>query len=188
MTEIGTLTDNPDTQDDKAFLPAHRPLILTAEMEEAAQVRFDRLRRLHFPSERNWLSAHLTLFHALPGEERVTIEQHLTELTAGVGPITTSVEGVRFLGNGVAFALSSGALQDLRAAFAHRWRDWLTRQDQQGFRPHVTVQNKVSPETARALQARLSEDFAPWDFAVTGLRLWHYDGGPWEPAAHVSFS
>ena len=42
------------------------PLIVTALLDEAAQQRFDRLRRSHFPPERNHLDAHLTLFHRLP--------------------------------------------------------------------------------------------------------------------------
>ncbi|KQS65363.1 hypothetical protein ASG39_08975 [Rhizobium sp. Leaf371] len=179
------MTDNETQHGDDGRLPhvSYRPLILTAEMEATAQEHFDFLRARHFPPERNWLSAHITLFHALPGAERAAIEQHLDEATAGLRPIAATVETVRLLGNGVAFALSSPALEGLRAALVQRWSPWLTRQDQQGFRPHVTVQNKVSPDTARALQASLSEDFAPWDFAVTGLRLWHYAGGPWEPAA-----
>ena len=45
------------------------PLIVTLLLEEAAQQRFDRLREQHFPPERNHLAAHVTLFHALPGEQ-----------------------------------------------------------------------------------------------------------------------
>ncbi|PYE46870.1 2'-5' RNA ligase [Rhizobium sp. PP-F2F-G20b] len=179
------MAESEDEQRDEARSTDvdRRPLIVTVEMEAAAQAYFDHLRSQHFPPERNWLSAHITLFHALPGDEREAIAQHLAQAVAERSPITVTVERVRFLGNGVAFALSSPALQGLRASLAQRFQPWLTRQDQQGFRPHVTVQNKVSAETARTLQATLSEDFAPWDFTVTGLSLWHYDGGPWEKAA-----
>lgn len=163
-----------------------RPLILTAGMEDAAQNHFDRLRQQHFPPERNWLSAHITLFHALPGAEREAVELHLARASSGLRPLIVTVERVRYVGNGVAFSLSSPALQGLRASLAQCFQPWLTRQDQQGFRPHVTVQNKVSPETARALETKLSADFMPWSFTVTGLRLWHYDGGPWEKAADFS--
>jgi hypothetical protein len=44
------------------------PLIVTLLLDDAAQARFDRLRAAHFPSARNHLAAHVTLFHALPGE------------------------------------------------------------------------------------------------------------------------
>jgi hypothetical protein len=47
------------------------PLIVTALLDEAAQERFDRLRREHFPPERNHLAAHLTLFHRLPDDPEV---------------------------------------------------------------------------------------------------------------------
>lgn len=179
------MAERADQQRDAVFSADgdRRPLILTAGMEDAAQAHFDHLRNLHFPPERNWLSAHITLFHALPGEEREAVAQHLAQAVAGGSPITVTVESVRFLGNGVAFALSSVGLQDLRARLADRFHPWLTRQDQQGFRPHVTVQNKVPAETARTLQATLADEFTPWDFTVTGLCLWHYDGGPWETAA-----
>ena len=93
-----------------------------------------------------------------------------------------SATGVRSLGRGVAFVLESPRLGALRAELARRWGAWLTPQDRQAFRPHVTVQNKVSPADARALLERLQAGFAP--FAVEGraLALWHYRGGPWEAA------
>ena len=45
-----------------------QPLVVTLLLEESAQARFDRLRAEHFPAERNHVQAHVTLFHALPGE------------------------------------------------------------------------------------------------------------------------
>ena len=43
------------------------PLVVTLQMGEEAAARFTDLRRTHFPAHRNWLDAHVTLFHALPG-------------------------------------------------------------------------------------------------------------------------
>ena len=40
---------------------------------------FDRLRELHFPPERNYLSAHLTLFHKLPGKRATEISAEIRE-------------------------------------------------------------------------------------------------------------
>jgi len=48
-------------------------LILTLALDGEAFALFDRLRREHFPPERNVVPAHVTLFHALPGEERAAI-------------------------------------------------------------------------------------------------------------------
>jgi hypothetical protein len=61
-------------------LGAAQPLILTLQMDERSQERFDRLRELHFPPERNYLSAHLTLFHKLPGERETEISTDLREV------------------------------------------------------------------------------------------------------------
>ena len=74
--------------------------------------------------------------------------------------------------------LASGA--HLRARLAERFHGMLTPQDGHAPRLHVTVQNKVSPEVARALQAALSPSIEPRDFAFRGLALHRYRGGPWE--------
>ena len=55
------------------------------------------------------------------------------------------------------------------------------------WRPHVTVQNKVTPELARALQKELQATFAPFEVEGVGLSLWRYLGGPWEQLAVYSF-
>ncbi len=95
--------------------------------------------------------------------------------------------GVRFLGRGVAFELSSGELAQLRGLLADAWEPWLTPQDRQRHRPHVTVQNKVAPDVARELHARLTASFVPGPVRARGLGLWRYLGGPWEPVAELPF-
>jgi len=45
-----------------------QPLILTLKLDEESQAFFDKQRALYFPPERNFLKAHLTLFHQLPDE------------------------------------------------------------------------------------------------------------------------
>ena len=185
MTAVDRSRDEESATDDARMERAvdTRPLIVTARMDPQAQAMFDALRRAHFPPERNWLSAHITLFHALPGLERALIEEVLRDATKASGPWAAEVKGVRFLGNGVAFNVESADLTDMRCSIAMRLAPWLTRQDQQGFRPHVTVQNKVKADVARALLQTLSAEFTPWSFAITGLDLWHYDGGPWGKAS-----
>ena len=59
------------------------PLILTLVLDAASQAFFDRLRRQHFPPERNVLDAHLTLFHALDGEQEQAI---LADIRSAVEP------------------------------------------------------------------------------------------------------
>jgi 2'-5' RNA ligase len=163
------------------------PLILTLALDQTAQDAFDALRQQHFPPERNHLAAHVTLFHKLPAAALDEVSQ---DLAAGAdrAPFAVSVSGLRLLGGGVAFDLQSPELVQLRADLAERWQAWLTPQDRQGFRPHVTVQNKVEPAQARALHARLSAGFAPWTAQAQGLLLWRYLGGPWAPVQNFPFA
>ena len=98
-----------------------------------------------------------------------------------------AVTGVRLLGRGVAYRLASPELTELRGRLAAGWEPWLTRQDRHRHAPHVTVQNKVDPEVARRLHADLAATFEPERVPATGLGLWRYLGGPWEPLARYPF-
>ena len=162
------------------------PLIVTLLLDDAAQQRFDRLRAAHFPVERNHLKAHVTLFHALPGDQLPEVRRALAA-AADRPAFDVAVTGVRFLGRGVALDLGAPELTALRTALAAGFDPWLTRQDRQWSRPHVTVQNKVEPDVARALHARLTAAFVPETVPARGLGLWHYLGGPWEPAGEFAF-
>lgn len=164
----------------------YRPLILTAQPEPAAAARLDALRRKYFPPERNQLRAHITLFHALPGSEADAVVRQVQALARGHGPITVEVPGLRSLGGGVALALRSPVLEALRAELAHSFAGVLTAQDAQGFRAHVTIQNKVTAAVARATLAQLTAAFEPWSFEVTGIGIWRYAGGPWEAVKVVA--
>nr|WP_208382922.1 2'-5' RNA ligase family protein [Modestobacter marinus] len=162
-------------------------MIVTLLLDDAAQQRFDRLRAAHFPAERNHLQAHVTLFHALPGEHRAAVGRELAAVAARPA-FEVAVSGVRFLGRGVALDLTSPQLLALRAGLADAFDPWLTRQDRQWSRPHVTVQNKVAPDVARALHAELTASFRPETVTARGLGLWRYLGGPWAAEAEHPFS
>jgi 2'-5' RNA ligase len=168
--------------------PTPDPLILTLQMEEGAFAHFDGLRRRHFPERLNHIPAHATLFHHLPGPDEAGIAAILEELTRSRDAPDVAVTGLRFTGRGVAYVLESQALSSLRAELARRFADVLTAQDRQGWRPHVTVQNKVRPEEARALHAALEQSFAPFRFQASGLLLWRYLGGPWEQRGAFTFA
>ncbi len=162
------------------------PRIRTLALPAAAQARVERLRRLHFPPDRNMIPAHATLFHHLPGQEAEAVSDAVAARCA-VPPFAVAVPGLRFLGRGVAYALESPELAALRASLAREWDGWLTPQDRQGWRPHVTIQNKASPEAARALHANLQAAFAPFTVRAEGLDLWRYLGGPWEQQSRHPF-
>ncbi|MDP9097349.1 MAG: 2'-5' RNA ligase family protein [Pseudomonadota bacterium] len=166
---------------------AHQaPLILTLALADADQTRFDRLRALHFPPERNHLGAHVTLFHHLPGEDIGQVSATI-ERCSQSAPFPVAVTGLRSLGRGVAFSLASPELARLHRSLAQHFHADLTAQDRQSFRPHVTIQNKVAPADARALLAHLAAAFTPFEVHAVGLHLWHYRGGPWEHAMSVGF-
>lgn len=156
------------------------PLILTLELDPDSFAWLDGLRQAHFPPARNVLSAHLTLFHKLDQPRLDAIKAVLRP--APHGPLPLNFSGLRSLGGGVAVEVSSPPLLALRAAMVAAVANDLTPQDRQGFRPHVTIQNKVTAAVARDTLARLARDFTPRAGQGTALQAWRYLGGPW--AAH----
>jgi 2'-5' RNA ligase len=164
------------------------PLILTLQFDERSFAFFDERRRRYFPPERNFIPAHLTLFHHLPGEHLSTIEHAIQTRTSSERPFHLDVTGLRPLGRGVAYTLASTKLTDLRRQLAMTWNDWLKPQDRQRHQPHVTVQNKVDPTQARALLEELTESFQPFRVTAVGLDLWRYHGGPWEKVRSFHFA
>ncbi|SFF85072.1 2'-5' RNA ligase superfamily protein [Pontibacter chinhatensis] len=156
------------------------PLILTLQLDAESSLFFNKQRRLYFPKERNFLEAHLTLFHHLPPQHREEIEQEITALCQKQESILLQVAEVRLIGRGVAYKLESEVLQRLHRHLQLKWQPWLTPQDRQKLWPHVTVQNKVTPAQAKELHQHLSATFAPFTATGVGLQLWAYQGGPWQ--------
>lgn len=162
-------------------LPADlRPLIVTARLDATSQSYFGQLRQQHYPSDRNYLPAHLTMFHALPANALDDVSVVLTNLACRNAALPAEVCGMRLLGSGVAFTICSPDLERVREEIAAAFRNRLTKQDAHRYRPHVTIQNKVSSESARNLMASFQRAFQPWTVSVEALDLWRYDGGPWE--------
>lgn len=148
-------------------------------MDETTFAQLDALRQAHFPPERNFLPAHITLFHALPGDQEEAIRATLAALCAATPVFTLTLPSVRFLGRGVAINVDSPALLARRGQLAQQWHDWLSAQDRQRYQPHVTIQNKVVPEVARTLYTELGQSWVPLLAQGEGLQLWRYQGGPW---------
>jgi len=164
------------------------PLILTVGFDVPSQERFEALRRANFPPHLNRVPAHATLFHHLPGEARAEIEAVLAAIGRDRGPAPVRVADLRPLGRGVALRLEAPEVAEIRTELAGRWAGWLGPQDRQPWRPHVTVQNKVTPEVARRTLDDLRAGFAPWDAVAEGLLLWRYLGGPWEALGSFPFT
>lgn len=180
--------DNPPTARPPTARPAREPapLLLTLRLAEPAQSLFQALRTRHFPPGRNLVPAHVSLFHALPGTARPEIVRLLRTLPATQPPIEVGLP--RSLGRGVAFPLVSPELEAIRGRLAGPWSEWLSPQDRQRYRAHVTVQNKVTPEQARATLHRLQRGFVPWRTEGVALLLWRYLGGPWEAIERIDLA
>jgi 2'-5' RNA ligase superfamily len=162
------------------------PLIVTATLGTADQRRFDALRRAHFPPERNYLDAHLTLFHHLPPARADELVGLLKQIATDPAPAARMTE-IYSLGRGVAFRVDSPELMAMRSRVAEWFAPDLTAQDQVTPRLHITVQNKVDPADAKALLTELQANFQPHPLAITGLNIHYYRGGPWELIKDVPF-
>lgn len=161
-------------------------LIITAELAPSEFVWLDGLRRRHYPPERNQVPAHLTMFHALPPSAEAAIRRELGRHAATSAPRAT-VAGLMNLGTGVAFRIVSDGLEAIRADIADHCHGLLGAQDSGGWRPHVTIQNKVKPSAARALLDELERDFRACPLGISALALHRYLGGPWQPIARYPF-
>jgi hypothetical protein len=163
------------------------PFVVTLELDAETMARFDAERRELFPAGRTQVGAHLTLFHAVPGELEERVRADLAEAAREQPAFEVEVAEVVPLGRGAAYRLEAPELTSVHRRLQGAWRDHLTPQDAQGLRAHVTVQNKVTPETAKATLARLRAGFAPSTARAESLALWRYVGGPWEPVETFAF-
>jgi len=178
----------PDTNPPRDPRPRQKgaPLLLTAELPDDVLAWADGLRRAHFPPERNRLRAHVTLFHALPHRVEPELVQVLKDL-ARRSPPEARITGLMKLGGGTALAVDSPAVVELHGQIAERMHGLLTRQDAQPLRLHVTIQNKVTHEAARALQDSLAPTLQPRRFRFAGFGLYAWEDGLWNPIRMISF-
>ncbi|HEY9733866.1 MAG TPA: 2'-5' RNA ligase family protein [Drouetiella sp.] len=159
--------------------------VLTLAMDETAQQHFESLRQQWFPKELNRVPAHITLFHKLPeSEDTIEALHSVSKLTQ---PFSMRVAEVRLIGKGVAYFVESRQLMSIHGELSTLFQDSLIKQDQQKFRPHVVVQNKVTPDEARKTLQTLETNFAPWNCTAVGLDFWRYIEGDWLPLMRFAF-
>ena len=166
--------------------PVSGALIVTAELGPEDFAWLNSLRARHYPPERNQLAAHLTMFHAIPPSTEQELRTRLKEAARAAAP-AAAITGLLNLGQGVAFRVASEALDAMRAEIAWALHGLLTAQDAHGWRPHVTIQNKVPPRLARELLESLEKGFEPRPLKISGFGLYRYLSGPWEPLGRYSF-
>ena len=163
------------------------PFIVTAELPPSVLGWADGLRRAHFPPERNWLKAHVTLFHAFAPSLREELRGILGQFAAEFAPPEAEIIGLMNLGRGTALDIRSPGMLAIREAIAEHFHGALTEQDRHRPRLHVTIQNKVESREAKALQAELGPDFGRRQFRFSGLGLHLYLGPEWETVRTWSF-
>ncbi|RXH10632.1 2'-5' RNA ligase family protein [Bradyrhizobium guangzhouense] len=160
-----------------------RTFILTAELDPASFAWLDGLRCEHFPPERNLLPAHLTLFHRLSSAQTVRLDV----FGLAAAPLPVLLDAPILLGFGVAIRIRSPELEQVRAKALASMGGEFSRQDSQAWRPHVTIQNKVSADAARHLHHDMQSGFVQRAGAVLGLLVWEYLGGPWKLVERLPF-
>ncbi|HVI48636.1 MAG TPA: 2'-5' RNA ligase family protein [Chitinophaga sp.] len=163
-----------------------KSLIITVDIDEEHQQFFNQMRKQHFPAHANYLDAHITLFYKLPSDEGA-IHEALKRFAARE-PIALTVEGLVNFGTGVAYTIISDELAQLHTDMQVAFDAWLIRQDRKPFRPHITIQNKVTAFKAQQLHTQLQKDFQPFVVMATGIRTWQYLGGPWKEIEGIAFS
>ncbi len=155
------------------------PIIVTALFGPGDDGWIQALRRAHYPAELNHVPAHLTLFRHLPPSLEAELSRRLAE-AASAPPPRAEITGIIDLGEGTALRVASPELEQIRDDLAEAFHGLLMPQDQAPWRPHITIQNKVDPREARALQRQLRASFEPRPLAIRALASWRYLGGPWQ--------
>lgn len=182
----------------QSSLPDDALYVLTLLTDKPHHARLTSLRKRYFPPHLNKLSAHLTLFHALPGAQLdSTIIPDLKRVAQRTAPFQIRTTGPFRMKKGFAIGLARKEAGYKMAQEVHRslqasWKreEWLSEQDaQEGWRGHYTIMNKVDDESevARAFQ----EVKRGWEDdvgTVEGLGLWRYERGWWKWERRFDFS
>ncbi|MET0245075.1 MAG: 2'-5' RNA ligase family protein [Flavitalea sp.] len=163
----------------KSFLVSsmlNEQMIVSLLFDEQSKIHFTTLRQMYFPVALNYLDAHLTLFHNIPDEP--AIRKTLHEYSR-IRSFEMLVSGLIHTGFGVAYKIESTELIALHTRLSQQLQDVLIPQDRQKFKPHITVQNKVTPAQSKILYESLSASFEPSKITAVGISLFEYKGGPW---------
>jgi hypothetical protein len=159
--------------------------IVTLKLDGASFEKLHAWRTRNFPPAVNYLAAHLTLLHTVSAWQVARLREEW-ESFGRHNAVALAFTAPRFLGRGVAIEVQSASLTSLRARIMDVMAGPYTRQDQQAFRAHVTIQNKVKPEEARMLFEELRAGFEPWEGCGVSVLIWRYLGGPWEFESELS--
>lgn len=161
-------------------------LIVTADIAPQDFSWIEGLRRAHYPVELNRVPAHITMFHAIPPSAEGELRRRIARIVHRTPP-RVMIAGLLDLGGGVALRLASPELDDIRDELREALSGLLSAQDSGGWRPHITIQNKVSPKAASALKLSLEKQFEPTALGISGISIQRYLDGPWKRLAGYPF-
>ena len=170
------------------------PIIISAWLEDDLQTHFSELRAKYFPTTRNYLQGHITLFHALPSEYLEVIMKTVNSVCSDSQEFEVFCDPYTLTSNSlVMIPLKAPKLVSVRKNLlgALKKEFTMSRQDiNPNFKPHATVVNKVTVEEAKRIFEEVKS--LPKDANVShgrakGLDVWFYRGGPWEHLHRIPF-
>lgn len=164
------------------------PLVITLGFDPSTFDRLDRLRSRFFPADLNVVPAHLCLFHQLPGDEREEVDQTLDEVARSCPVMPLTFGSPKRTGRGFALPVEAPGLGFIHSRLARAFAPWLSTQDRQSFRPHVTLMNKAGRAEVEEGLAEVRAIEAGWEGRGDRLILWRYLGGPWSEVESYDLS
>jgi 2'-5' RNA ligase len=171
-------------------------VIISLWLDDELQHYFSNLRSKYFPTSKNYLQGHISLFHALPSEELDFISNTVTELCKNTSVFPVHCDRPRPPRNSSVVAISLKAVplvslrQDLLGTFSKNL-EMIDQDLHRKFWPHATLVNKVTNEEAIRVWEEvrtIPEEEQVRKGTAKGLDMWFYRGGPWEHIRRVSFS
>ncbi|KAI1382628.1 uncharacterized protein F4822DRAFT_423067 [Hypoxylon trugodes] len=168
--------------------------VLTIQTDPIHRRTMCALRERYYPPSLLRVSAHISLFRALPGSMLPVIKTDIAAAAAQTAPFDIRAVGppVRLGRGGVGVSVSGlEPVEKLVKDFQNKWQDTLSRQDRAAFRGHYTLMNKVDdPEVVARCFEEVSREMEPNGCPGTalGLSLWRYDNGWWRHQEDFPFS
>jgi len=144
------------------------------------------LRTQYFPPTLSKLDAHIALFRALPGSHLPTITTDIQNLVASQHPFPIKATKPFQLGHGVAIHVHAPEAGEIHERLREKWAGFLSKQDQ-SFRAHYTVQNKVEKDNAERTLQEVRGTFRGEEGGLGGLVLYRYDRGFWRDEREFEF-
>ena len=161
------------------------PLIVTLKIDEPSRLFFNEKHTIFFPAHANYVDAHVTLFHKLPSNN-LEIEIGMTQF-AQHKKFDLLISDIILFATSVSYTIESPQLLHLHAEMQSKFDPYLIRNDRKILKPHITIQNKVTPYKAHKTHAFLIKDFNPFVIKAIGFTRWYYVKGFWKKKEQYLF-